>query len=65
MLDALEGIFKNEALPPARVRIHSAPMALRPPDTRRTNGGGGRQRSPSFLCGVVYEAVDCDITVIY
>jgi len=41
----LEKRSKNKALPPARAEIHSASMALRPPETVRTGAGaGGRQR---------------------
>ena len=36
--------MKNRALPPARVGIHSAPMALGPPETRRTGGDAGERK---------------------
>ena len=47
LLTKLEKKFKNGALPPTRAEIHSASMALRPPETGRTGDvAGGRQEKP-------------------
>src|SRR3954463_234609 len=45
-LTKLEKRYKNGALPPARAEIHSASMAIGPPETGWTGAGaGGRQKS--------------------
>ena len=45
-LAKLKETSKNGALPPALAEIHRAPMALGPPETRRTCGGAGERHEP-------------------
>ena len=48
-LTKLEKRSKNGALPPARAEIHSASMAIGPPETGWTGAGaGGRQKARVF-----------------
>ena len=45
-LAKLKETTKNGALPPTLAEIHRAPMALGPPERRRTCGGGGGRQKP-------------------